>query len=81
MILLNSFPIKGELLFLSFNTSLEFISNYGLDQFLKKAIGMFAMVVIDLLNKELNFISDQFSQKPLYYSMHQVPNESLQWVS
>ena len=49
--------------------SLEFISNYGLDQFLKKAIGMFAMVVIDLLNKELNIISDQFSQKPLYYSI------------
>ena len=53
--------------------SLEFISNYGLDQFLKKAIGMFAMVVIDLLNKELNIISDQFSQKPLYYSIQRIP--------
>lgn len=49
--------------------SLEFISKYGLDQFLKDAIGMFAMVIIDLLNKEMNIISDQFSQKPLFYSI------------
>ena len=56
--------------------SLEFISNYGLDQFLKKAIGMFAMVVIDLLNKELNFISDQFSQKPFIIQYKRIPSFS-----
>lgn len=56
------------------SVSLEFISKFGLDFFLKNAIGMFAIVLIDLFDKTITFLSDPFSQKPLYYS---IQNNSL----
>ena len=49
--------------------ALEFISNFGLKNFLNNVDGMFAIVLIDLHKKEINFLSDPFSQKPLYYSI------------
>ena len=47
----------------------EYISQYGIYNLLDKLDGMFAITVIDLQKKKVFFISDQFCQKPLYFSI------------
>ena len=49
--------------------ALEYIEEYGIDNFLKNSHGMFSIVFIDIENKEIFFLSDPFCQKPLYYSL------------
>ena len=48
--------------------SIEYISNFGINNFLKSAKGMFGIVLIDFLEKKVSLISDSFLQKPVYYS-------------
>jgi asparagine synthase (glutamine-hydrolysing) len=46
----------------------EFVKKYGLDEFLSKSIGMFALVIIDELNSTILAARDHIGEKPLYYS-------------
>lgn len=47
---------------------LNYIDCFGVDKFLKDAIGMFAFGVFDRLNTKLTLAVDQFSQKPIYWT-------------
>ena len=49
--------------------ALEYIENYGVNNFLELCEGMFSIVFINLVEKEIFFLSDPFCQKPLYYSL------------
>lgn len=51
------------------SVSLEYISRFGLELFLKNSLGMYSIVLIDFYENKIHFISDEFSQKPLYYSL------------
>ena len=46
---------------------LEYISNYGLENSLKKINGMYAFGLWDKKEKKLIICRDRFGEKPLYY--------------
>ena len=48
-------------------TLLEFISKYGIEITLKKAIGMFAIAIWDKKQNTLSLMRDRMGEKPLYY--------------
>ena len=49
---------------------LEYISEFGLDDFLNRAQGMWAFCVYDKMQKSLTLVRDISGQKPLYYFFH-----------
>jgi asparagine synthase (glutamine-hydrolysing) len=48
---------------------LAMLDYYGLEQTLIKLVGMFALVIIDNLTKEIHLVRDHLGVKPLYYGI------------
>lgn len=51
-------------------TLLALIEQYGLDAALRQCIGMFAVVLWDRRDRQLQLARDRFGEKPLYYGWH-----------
>lgn len=49
---------------------LESIEAWGLEETLKKCVGMFALAVWDRRDRTLRLARDRFGEKPLYYGVH-----------
>ncbi len=51
-------------------TLLESISLFGIEETLKKIVGMFSFVIFDKKENKLIFSRDRFGEKPLYYGIY-----------
>ncbi len=51
-------------------TIVNYISIYGVDNFLKNVNGMFALALIDQEEKKIYLAKDRMGEKPLYYGFH-----------
>lgn len=65
---LSTFPFKSGN---DSETALAYIYTFGLDKFLKDAVGMFAAAVYDQNERTISLFVDHTAQKPLYYFHHE----------